>query len=112
VSFDRSEAPPHKELVNLLLKFRFRVKVPELSLISYVTPIKKYRTFEPQTGTKSQICSKGKLTSLRLEAKIEKFDIKTKFIKEMKGFIRRRNLISIEWYQKHMCKSSKTIPLK
>jgi hypothetical protein len=40
---------------------------PELSLkkISYVKPIEKYFAFEPWTGTKSQIYSQGKLTTLR-----------------------------------------------
>jgi hypothetical protein len=43
------------------------LEFPELSLISYVKPIEKYVSFEPRTGTKSQIYSQvtGKLTTRR-----------------------------------------------
>jgi hypothetical protein len=38
---------------------------PELSLISFVKTIVKYVAFAPSTGTKSQIHSQDKLTTLR-----------------------------------------------
>jgi hypothetical protein len=43
------------------------LEFPELLLISYVKPIEKYLAFEPRTGAKYQICSQGKLTTLRCE---------------------------------------------
>jgi hypothetical protein len=43
------------------------LEYPELSLVFYLKPREKYLTFEPQSGTKSQIYSQGKLTTLRCE---------------------------------------------
>jgi hypothetical protein len=40
---------------------------PEVALISCVKPIEKYLVFEPWTGTKSQIYSQSKLTTLICE---------------------------------------------
>jgi hypothetical protein len=53
------------------------LEFPELLLISNIKPIEKYFAFEPRTGTKCQLYSM--VTSLRRDAKIEKFDTKTKF---------------------------------
>jgi transposase-like protein len=40
---------------------------PGLSLISYVNPIEKYLVFEPRSGSKFQLYSQSKLTTLRRE---------------------------------------------
>jgi hypothetical protein len=84
------------------------LEYPELSLVSYVKPIEKY-AFElklspPAVGLNS--CSKHRVSSLRCDAKIKKFDTKMKFKKQMNGSFRCRNLRSIEWYQKTYVKIS------
>jgi hypothetical protein len=43
------------------------LEFPELSLVSYKNPREKYLTFELRSGTKSQLYSDGKLTTLRCE---------------------------------------------
>jgi hypothetical protein len=77
---------------------------PELFLIFNVKPIEKYLAFEPWTENKYQLHSKGKLTTPRRENR--------KIRHETNVSIRCRNLRSIEWYQKHLCKSRKTILLR
>jgi hypothetical protein len=62
---------------------------PELS-VSYLKPIEKYLAFEPRSGSKSKVYSQDKLTK-RCDAKIEKFDMKTKFKKHTNSSIRSRN---------------------
>jgi hypothetical protein len=54
-----------------------------------------------------------RVSSLRWDAKIVKFDTKTNYEKQTNFSIRCGNLRSIEWYRKHtsMCKSCETIPL-
>jgi hypothetical protein len=43
------------------------LEYPGLSLISYVKLIEKYLAFEPRSGSKSQLYSQSKLTTLRRE---------------------------------------------
>jgi hypothetical protein len=49
--------------------------------------------------------------SLRTDAKIEKFDRKTKFQKQMNPLLMWINFRSTEWHQKYTTKSRETIPL-
>jgi hypothetical protein len=68
------------------------LEFPGLSLISYVKPIEKYLSFEPRSGSKCQLYSQGKLNTLRRENRL---NINSKST-QTNGFIRWRNLISIE----------------
>jgi hypothetical protein len=47
----------------------------------------KYLAFEPRTGTKSHIYSTHRVSSLHWDAKIEKFDTKQNFKKQMSGSV-------------------------
>jgi hypothetical protein len=58
----------------------------------------------------AQLDSQGKLTMPRRENK-KKLDMKTKFKSQTNTLRMCRNFRSIDWYQKHMCKSRETIPL-
>jgi hypothetical protein len=86
------------------------LQFPGRSLITCVKPVENYLVFDPQTGTKFQIDSQGKLTMLR--CKNRKIRHKTKFKKQMNGSIRCMNSRSIEYYQKYVCKSGETFPLR
>jgi hypothetical protein len=88
-------------------EFRFRIGIPILvpdSKCSFGGKVWRWK--QSQSGLGQGI------SSLRWDAKIEKFDTKTKFKKQTNGSVRCRNLRSIEWYQKHMCKFRETIPLR
>jgi hypothetical protein len=70
---------------------------PELLLISNVKLTEKYVAFEPRLGLNA---SSTHRVSSRRDAKIKKFDTKTKFKKQKNMLPKGRNLRSIEWYQK------------
>jgi hypothetical protein len=53
----------------------------------------------------------GKLTTLRCENRKIRHENEI-LKKQTNGSIKCRNLRSIQWYQKHMCKSRETISLK
>jgi hypothetical protein len=48
------------------------LEFPELSVFSYVKPIEKYLSFEPRSGTKSQIYSQGKLENRKANEQFHK----------------------------------------
>jgi hypothetical protein len=82
---------------------------PELLLDSNVKPIEKYLAFEPQSGTKCQLHSQGKLTTPRRENR--KIRHKNVFLIANERLHKVSELKTYEMEPiKHMCKSCETIP--
>jgi hypothetical protein len=71
---------------------------PGLSLISYVKPIEKYLAFEPRGGSKSQLYSQSKLTTLRREILKIRQENEILNAKEPSPYV--QEFQSIEWYKK------------
>jgi hypothetical protein len=63
-------------------------------------------------AAESVIAQLSWVSSLRRDAKkFEKFDTKTKFLKQLNPLSMCRNFRFIKWHQKHTTKSRETIPL-